>query len=355
MIDLKFALSDISIEPTILSDIESRNECVPFYEDGTLPLFTAPMSTVIDEENYHLFKENNIIPIIPRTVDIGSRRGFLYENEWVAFGLDEIEEMVKIKPTHLITGTPHILIDIANGHMRKLYELVDQVKELNPFSVIMIGNIANPDTYKLCCLHGVDYVRVGIGGGSMCLTSSNLGIYFPMGSLISEIHQIKKKYEDEGKFITKIIADGGLKNYSDIIKCLALGADYCMCGKLFSQMKETPGDVFACDHNACWKYNQYSNEVINGSGLSKSHTLIKEVYGMSSKKAQQLMGKTDLKTSEGKIEKIEIKYTMKQWRDNMIDYMKSAMSYTGKRHLNEFIGNVDIIHLTGNASQGFNK
>jgi len=336
MSELKFSLNDISIEPAILSDIESRNECNPFYEDVRLPLFTAPMPTVVDENNYMLFHENNIIPIMPRTIDYQKRLNLLNDNQWVAFGLEEIKQLIKEKHTYLLINTPHILIDIANGNMKILYDLVDKIKEINSSAVIMIGNIANPDTYKICCQYKIDYVRCGIGGGSYCLTSSNTGIYYPMGSLIHEIDKIKYQYKCENKFTTKIIADGGLKNYSDIIKVLALGADYAMCGTLFAQMEETPGNVIDFDENG-------------------KKFLKKEMYGMSSKIAQKLTGKTELKTSEGKIGEIRIKYTMKQWRDNFVDYLKSAMSYTGKRTLNEFVGNVDILHLTQNASQSFNK
>jgi IMP dehydrogenase/GMP reductase len=391
MIELKYALSDVTIQPAVLSDIDSRGCCNPFCDDGMLPLFTAPMTTVIDGDNYDLFKENNITPIIPRTVDIKERMEFLCKGEWCAFGLDETRKIflgddndstfvdyhntISSFETSENCKSIKILIDIANGHMQKLYDTVKLIKEKYDDVKLMVGNIANPLTYKICCEYGVDYVRVGIGGGSVCLTSSNTSIHFPLASLLSEINVIKKQYEEDGYFTTKIIADGGIKDYADIIKCLALGADYCMCGNAFSQMLETPGEIYTyLDESSKYVYGEYKNWVFDylpikdkfeiqegrvycdelNKEILKDKKLFKENYGMSTKKAQIEMGKNELKTSEGKVKEIEVKYTMKQFRNNLIDYLRSGMSYTGKRNLKEFIGNVTILRLYNNQNNYFN-
>ena len=66
--------------------------------------------------------------------------------------------------------TCKICIDMANGHMEDLLETVKMIKRLHPYVTIMTGNIANPKTYIEYEKAGVDYVRVGIGGG--CFTEN---------------------------------------------------------------------------------------------------------------------------------------------------------------------------------------
>ena len=67
------------------------------------------------------------------------------------------------------------------------------------------------------------------------------------------------------------------------------------------------------------------------------------------------MEKRKLKTSEGKVKTIKIEYTMNGWVENFTHYLKSAMSYCGKRELKKFIGEVNIAKMSNNASNAFNK
>ena len=61
-----YGYGDVCIIDAITSDIEHRSECNT-RKDGMLPIFTAPMSSVLNEKNYGIFQDNGIIPIIPRS------------------------------------------------------------------------------------------------------------------------------------------------------------------------------------------------------------------------------------------------------------------------------------------------
>ena len=140
--------------------------------------------------------------VFPRTlrfsrIDIDSNWEYYFENCFFSIGLDEFKDMVKSshkKSCEIVNlPLPKILVDIANGHMSILKELAIKFKELYPDKMLMLGNIANPKTYKYFAETGcVDYLRVGIGNGSGCLTTKSTAIGYPMASLINEIYQKNK-------------------------------------------------------------------------------------------------------------------------------------------------------------------
>ena len=152
--EMKYSYDDISIVPAIRSIVEHRSECNPYtgkFGESNLPIFTAPMSTVVNEKNFTLFEENNIIPILPRNFDLAIRYDYLKMGKWVALGLQEFEELFINNDWDMeLYPDINVLIDIANGHMSKLHDLIYDAKTKYHWSYrfkIMAGNIANPLTY----------------------------------------------------------------------------------------------------------------------------------------------------------------------------------------------------------------
>lgn len=333
----KFDFDDILITPEIQTTIKSRYADVnPYYTHqmssnvGRLPLFTAPMDTVVSVKNMFLFQNNKINVVLSRTEP--------YKGHWCqfnSFGLtDEVEA----------DNLQFALIDVANGHMEQVIQWAENIKWKNPKAKIMAGNIANPQTYKLYCESGViDYARVGIGNGGGCLTTQQTGVGYPMGSLISECYEIKL----EGEYSTYIVADGGMKKYSDIIKALALGADFVMIGNIFNKALESAAPTY-------WgklKVGTALAAILYEAGC----TLHKEYRGMSTKQAQVALGNKNPKTSEGIIKRQEVEYTLSKWVENFESYLRSAMSYTNSRTLIDFIGKANIELITKNSYLRFNK
>jgi IMP dehydrogenase/GMP reductase len=343
----KFDFKDIVLVPEPLTEISSRKEVDIFTEEHYLPIMVSPMDTVVDKDNYKIFEDNATIVCLPRGVKVNSKKGKIF----TSLSLDEFESFLEdysigIYPKY----QPNILIDIANGHMRRLYDLVEkfvsfQRKDLG--HTIMIGNIANPAAFKAYAKLGVDYIRVGIGGGSGCLTSANTGVHYPMASLINECYQHKK---DEG-YTTKIVADGGFKNYDDIIKALALGADYVMLGGILNKSLES------CGKNYLFKFfrlSQNISEYIWNNIPFLRKNLYKSFRGMSTKQVQKKWGRQVLKTSEGIVKFNKVGYTVSQWVANFNDYLSSAMSYTNSSTLETF-KNSNYVKITENALKRFNK
>lgn len=340
-----FTLDDIVLIPAVFSKIKHRSQCSPYIREhsllpGTnnkLPLFTAPMSCVISPENYTEFEKCGINTIIPRNIDINIRLK-LAKDTFVALGLEEFKTLIDNNDS-----LPHkmfILIDIANGHMEQLFVLSKLAKEkYGDNLVLMVGNIANPETYIAYSMIGVDYVRCGIGTSPVCTTSANSGVHYPMGSLLEGIKEKKLYYGNKNIKFAKIVADGGFSNFDQINKALALGADFVMLGKIFAKAEEACGEII--------DFPNYDEE--------ETSSRYREYYGMSTKRAQKEFGKEGNKTAEGISTLVQIDYTIAGWVDNFKHYLQSAMSYTDCVTLDEFKTKVQYSTITPNARIAYFK
>lgn len=367
MQDLKLNYDDITIVPEAVTDICSRSQCIPYDEDGYLPIFASCMSSVVSIENTGNFNAAKIRTVIPRSYPLYVRTEFLEKNEgnFVAFSLNEAKEVFIDKSVQIMamlsvrsSDEPlRICIDLANGHMKCLLDLVKEIKEKYGKSiVIMTGNIANPETYKYYEEAGVDYCRCTVGSGNVCSTASNTGIFYSVFSLLKEIYEIKKSIN--GK--CKIIADGGIHGFRDVQKAL-IYADYVMIGSLFNKAIESAGKTtygtfywnvrgkkIARPLKTLFYFGREVPKEKYGEVMSLIKqgklTVWKELYGMSTKIAQSLINQANsvetkkLKTAEGLLKYQKVEYDIKGWAENETDYLRSAMSYTNSRNLDEYKG-----------------
>ena len=423
-----YSYNDVTIVPSVISEIKSRSECNP-YIDGKLPIFASPMASVVSEENYKIFETNNIIPILPRIkeYDIKYRIKKMHQGWWVAVSLKELENNIinDLETTpELNNKNYYICVDIANGHMKYLYAECALAKTLARKRginlTIMTGNIANAKTYEWIYKNAlyeveenghkyydcaIDYIRVGIGGGSGCITTSNVSIHYPQASLIDECKRIKESAVCN-KYVRKksaIVADGGIRNYDHVIKALALGADYVMIGSLFAQCIESAGEKttkslsaklslrfpierykdFSVDSKGNFKA-YYTDEYIKEASKTWEEALVNspnkqhaqlsynrriddlkeekiiggidvKFFGMASADGQKSMNGKKTKTSEGITKWLPVKYTLSGWVENMVSYLRSAMSYTDCKDVKEFIGKPDLIVNSISEIQAVNK
>lgn len=330
--DIKFDWDDITLVPETVGYIESRYTDIDPFINGKLPLFTAPMDRVIGKNNYNLFNEKMYVTI-PRNIDL------IDNNVFKSYGINEIEDILKNKKEI----NKKVLIDVANGHLYKLIELCKELKATYSDIELMVGNIANPKTYKQYAKIGVDYIRVGIGGGSVCTTSANSGVHYPMASLVNECYEIKV----HGDYQTKIVADGGFYNFSDIIKALGVGADYVMLGGLLSKMLESNGDFYFKKNGIVFSKASDDEKIL-------TNNLYNRYRGMSTKEVQKTWNKSDIRTSEGIVKYNKVEFTLDGWLENFEHYLRTAMSYTNSKTLSDFKDS-DYIFITQNALKRFKK
>ena len=331
---MKYNLNQICIVPARISDISSRSQCDPLI-NNKLPLFTAPMSSIINEVNFTDFEDNKINTILPRNIPLVFRLNHMYHN-FIAVSLAEFNWIID-QPNASSFEKKYLCIDTANGHMRSILDTCKKAIEIHGDNiVIMAGNIANPETYYEYLKIGINYARIGIGSGFSCTTSANIGVHYPMASLISDCVIQGKNYLSQCELNnvipnkTFIIADGGFNNFDQIIKALSLGVDYVMLGKILAGCEEACGDKV--------KFLKSTDKKLHeGRFASPQDTICKRVYyGMSTRKAQKEIGDGQVKTAEGIETYVPITTNLNQWCDNFTSYLRSAMSYTNSLDLNQF-------------------
>jgi len=344
---MKLDFHDILIEPASTSDIYSRKLIDPTY-NGFLPLITAPMDTVVSPSNIDVFLDNKINVCLPRGENAPERiiemvddyvpSGVVFESYSLYEFIREFLDHKNKKEGH------HVLIDVANGHMKDVLDATRMARKLYGDNIcLMVGNVASPETYVNLSQAGADYIRIGIGNGGGCLTTEQTGVGYPMASLIYDCYQESLKLKNPAK----IVADGGMKSYSDIIKALALGADYVMVGSIFNKALESSGQTYF------WKF-KVGERIANWLHKHK-FKLVKKFRGMSTKEVQKKWGNIELKTSEGVVRFRNVEYTLDQWTNNFEHYLRSAMSYSNALTLEKFIGKANTNIISQAAYKRFNK
>ena len=391
---ITYELADINVVQSPYSDISHRSECNPFTficGKEMYPVIVSPMGAVTDENNYKIWLDNKFACVIPRTVNLETRLKLMTET-FVSFSLDEAENLLFSSIDKYSGKFYYVCIDIAQGTMARLYEVCKTLKEIfGTTLVIMTGNVATPDAYYYYAEAKIDYMRCFIGTGSRCTTGANVSIGYGRATLLDELNQernrwLKEHYsqESENEWCgTKIIADGGISNFDDIQKCLALGADLVMCGNVFAKAEEACGEIVYLHPNnpnmadaipkviydekvntleeSIKKHSEnrlkYSSvlsyELDSLAGL-KRRVPYREYMGMSTKAMQKATGGNGTTTSEGISRPIALEYPIAKWAENMDAYLRSAMSYTGSRNLDEFRQNAEII-INYSGDKAFRK
>jgi len=399
--ELTYGYKDLGILGAEISYIKSRSECNPYVESlqellddkQHLPIIASPMASVVSDVNYDEFDNNGIYAVIPRNIPFEKRFELLTENatltekKWVAFGKNEFEKLFCNETEFDVALKNNVLkvcVDIANGHMADLYDSCKKAKRLSLQRgydlTIMTGNINNPKTYDwIRRLNSgffvkynqhtlvIDYIRVGIGGGDGCTTTPQTGVHNGQASLIDECNTIYRKYE--GHCCPKIIADGGIKGFGDVVKALALGAHYVMIGSIFSRMIESAGKKTITGWNFLelpsseiedyvdFDYDNDADAWVATHKDGTKHLIDIDVtfFGMASGNGQRSINGDKTKVSEGTTKILKVNFTLPKWVNIMTGSIKSAMSYCNATNLSSFIGKQELVVLSTNEINSLNK
>ena len=315
---------DVLLQPQF-SEIESRNTIDIGNQLGDhyykLPIIAAPMDTVTEdsmaaEMNYH-----GGLGIIHRYNSITDQVGLVKTcAPKVGGAIGVTGNYIKRAGALLDAGANIICVDVAHGHHLLVKNAIEKLRGLFPTAHLMAGNIATALAFKDLESWGVDSIKVGIGGGSICSTRLQTGHGIPTFQSIMDC----KMASPTGSSV-KLIADGGIKNSGDIVKALAAGADFVMVGSLLAGTDEAPGQNF-----------------LTPQGLTKVYR------GMASKEAQRDW-KGGYSSNEGISTTIPYKGAVSSVLKDLEKGIVSGFSYSGAQNITALHHKAQFIQQT-NAS-----
>jgi len=314
------------------SDIESRSEVdITSYlghREFSLPVIASPMDTVSGASMAVAMDQAGGLAVLHRYNTVAEQQKMAHEvvsrADWsghVAAAIGVTGDYLERAEALIATGVDILCVDVAHGHHALMKKALTTLREEYDNNIyIMAGNVCTLEGINDLADWGANAVRCNIGGGSICSTRLVTGHGLPGLQTIFDCARTDRD--------VAIIADGGIKTSGDIVKALAAGADFAMCGSLLAGTTESPGAVVSLPNNV----------------------RVKEYRGMASKDAQMNWRKKS-STPEGVASYIPYKGSVKDILSDLEGGIKSGLSYTGVRCLDQLRQNVEWARQTSAGTQ----
>ncbi|MGE5557385.1 MAG: IMP dehydrogenase [Bacillota bacterium] len=142
-------------------------------------------------------------------------------------------------PALLEAGADVLCIDSSDGFTEWQKETIRYIKETYSAKVGG-GNVVDREGFLYLAEAGADFVKVGIGGGSICITREQKGIGRGQATAVIEVAQAREEYFKKTGVYIPVCSDGGIVHDYHIVLALAMGADFVMLGRYFARFDESP-------------------------------------------------------------------------------------------------------------------
>lgn len=144
-------------------------------------------------------------------------------------------------PALLEAGADVLCIDSSEGFTEWQRRTLNWIRSKYGDTVkVGAGNVVSAEGFRFLAESGADFVKVGIGGGSICITREAKGIGRGQATAVIEVASERDKYYNETGIYIPICSDGGIVMDYHITLALAMGADFCMLGRYFARFDESP-------------------------------------------------------------------------------------------------------------------
>ena len=160
-------------------------------------------------------------------------------------------------------GARVFCIDVAMGNHENMKSMIESLRSKHSDLVVIAGNVSTADGAVNLAKWGAQVVKIGVGPGSHCETRKRTGVGTPQ---FYALREVKTRFFEQ-KIDAKIIADGGIRNTSDITKSMIF-ADAVMVGAILAGTTETPGRVYPCPDTDLWNRQYY--KVFGGSSSAEN-------------------------------------------------------------------------------------
>lgn len=158
-------------------------------------------------------------------------------------------------PALVDAGADVLCIDSSEGYTEWQKMTIDFVREKYGDSVkIGAGNVVDREGFRFLAECGADFIKVGIGGGSICITRETKGIGRGQSSALIEVAAERDAYYKETGIYIPICSDGGIVYDYHITLALAMGADFVMLGRYFARFDESPTNKVSIDGSYVKEY-----------------------------------------------------------------------------------------------------
>lgn len=228
-------------------------------------------------------------------------------------------------PALVQAGADILCIDSSEGFSEWQRDTIRWIKETYGDSVkVGAGNVVEKEGFKYLADAGADFVKIGIGGGSICITREQKGIGRGQASAVLEVAAARDEYFNETGIYVPICSDGGIVLDYHITLALAMGADFVMLGRYFAGFDESP-----------------TNKIKYGNGY------VKEYWGEGSNRARNwarydLGGKASLQFEEGVDSYVPYAGKLDDGLRTTLHKVKSTMCNCGAKSIKELQQNVKL-------------
>lgn len=271
--------------------------CVSEFMTPLEKLVTAPEGTSLKEANDIIWDHKlNSLPIVDAA---GRLLYFVFRKDYaehknnpneilddhkryvVGAGINSRDYAERV-PALIEAGADVLCIDSSEGFSCWQKKTIDFIREKYGDSVkVGAGNVVDADGFLFLAEAGADFVKVGIGGGSICITRETKGIGRGQATALIEVAAARDDYYKRTGVYIPICSDGGLVHDYHMTLALAMGADFLMMGRYFARFDESPS----------------AKLIVNGS-------YVKEYWGEGSNRARNwqrydLGGQSKLSFEEG--------------------------------------------------------
>jgi len=158
-------------------------------------------------------------------------------------------------PALVEAGVDMLCMDSSDGYSVWQKRTIDFVREKYGDSVkIGAGNVVDAEGFRYLAEAGADFIKVGVGGGSICITRETKGIGRGQASSLIDVVAERNRYFEETGIYIPVCSDGGIVHDHHITIALALGADFVMMGRYFARFDESPTRVLKVGNNYVKEY-----------------------------------------------------------------------------------------------------
>lgn len=219
-------------------------------------LITAPEGVTLSEANDIIWEHKlNALPIIDENQRLTS---FVFRKDYDSHKANPLELLDSHKryvvgagvntrdykeriPALVEAGADILCIDSSEGFSEWQKDTIDFVREKYGDTVkIGAGNVVDKEGFYFLAGAGADFVKVGIGGGSICITRETKGIGRGQATAVIDVAEARNEYFERTGIYIPICSDGGLVYDYHMTLALAMGADFLMLGRYFARFDESP-------------------------------------------------------------------------------------------------------------------